>query len=159
MQICLIFSQILTGFIDHSRRIQLNLPDCSTQPNTSVEIHESATFSTPDSYVLLQSEPCLLSMFCKPSSLHPPFLTKKRPVDFKSQWCIPNLTLSLSNCSLRSAMTALWDWRVWSDATCLLSRSRWASSRDATSFSSRRTSSSRCCRSNSDCNKHPTFVS
>ena len=42
-------------------------------------------------------------------------------------------------------MTALWDWRVWSDATCLLSRSRLASSRDVTSFSSRHTSSSRCC--------------
>ena len=61
---------------------------------------------------------------------------------------IPRPTFSmlvLSNCSLRSAMTALWDWRVWSDTIILLSRSRLASSRDVTSFSSRHTSSSRCC--------------
>ena len=65
--------------------------------------------------------------------------------------------LVLSNCSLRSAMTALWDWRVWSDATCLLSRSRLTSSRDVTSFSNRHTSSSRCCRSDCHC-KHSAYI-
>ena len=63
--------------------------------------------------------------------------------------------LMLSNCSLRSAMTALWDWRVWSDATRLLSRSCLTSSNDVTSFSSRHTSSSRCCRS--DCHYKQTL--
>ena len=52
-------------------------------------------------------------------------------------------------------MTALWDWRVWSDATRLLSRSCLTSSRDVTSFSSRHTSSSRCCRS--DCHYKQTL--
>ena len=66
---------------------------------------------------------------------------------FDVQQHIPNPTFSmmmLSNCSLRSAMMALWDWRVWSDAAFLLSRSHLTSSRDVTSVSSRHTASSRC---------------
>ena len=52
-------------------------------------------------------------------------------------------------------MVALRDSMIWSSATILFSRSRLASSRDLTSFSSRHTSSSRCCRS--DCHCKQTF--
>ena len=156
---------MLTNFRANYHSAEQSLPDCSSwqydymHPDNSINLH---TFPTSDSDTLSYSELCLLPRF---SGIH--FTahsichwdTKQRP-DFDVQQHIPLPTFSmlvLSNCSLRSAMTALWDWRVWSDATCLLSRSRLTSSRDVTSFSSRHTSSSRCCCCDCHCKQTSNF--
>ena len=106
------------------------------------------TFPSSSSYTPLQSASLFLSMFSGTQFTTHSIYHQYQSKHMMSQWHIPLPTFSmlvLSNCSLRSAMTALWDWRVWSDTIILLSRSRLTSSRDITSFSSRHTSSSRCC--------------
>ena len=112
------------------------------------------TFLSSSSYTLLQSAPCFLSMFSGTQFTTHSIYHQYQSKHMMSQWHIPLPTFSmlvLSSCSLRSAMTALWDSMIWSDAITLLSRSCLTSSRDVTSFSSRHTSSSRCCCCNCHC--------